>query len=211
MLEKEILKLPEFNKNENSISQCNFENEEELYGYIEKLPTIQKIFIVQNLLKEMISINDRFVDNKQKMKEKIDLNCFKYFKNSILIKEINDYCESKDPEVPINYMLIKNANEILYSFEEKDKDINFIEDFFFELRNDNSLMLNIINEIDSKDYEQLSYFMVHFLYENVTSKSLIQDELMIITYLILENIIYKKLPQTLNQNNLIKHREKKKK
>ena len=214
MLAKEILKLSQFkkkfnssNKNDFKISNDIFNNEEALYWNIEKLPTITKIFIVQNLLKEMISIKNRFVENKEKMKEKIDSNCFNYFKNAILIKEITDYCDSKNPEIPINYILLKNANEILYSFEEKDKDINFIEDFFFELRNDNALMLKIIEQINSSNYEQLCYFMVHFLYENATSGSFFQDELMIITYLILENIIYKKLPQVINQKTLNKDNE----
>ena len=90
MLEKEILKLPEFKKrfeekNKNELTNHFFKKEEEMYEFIEKLPTIQKIFIVQNLLKEMISIKNRFEDNKEKMKEKIDSNSFKYFKNLILI------------------------------------------------------------------------------------------------------------------------------
>ena len=81
MLEKQILKLPEFQKkvNENNkknnleISNYFFKNEDEIYKYIEGLPTIQKIFIVQNLLKEIKSIKFRFEENKDKMKEKIDL------------------------------------------------------------------------------------------------------------------------------------------
>ena len=97
MLEKEILKLPEFQKkfdekNKNDSKNHFFKKEEEMYEFIANLPTIQKIFIVQNLLKEMISIKNRFEDNKEKMKEKIDSNSFKYFKNLILIKEKYDYC-----------------------------------------------------------------------------------------------------------------------
>ena len=199
MLEKEILKLPEFQKKINEHNK--FKNEEELYSYIENLPTIQKIFIVQNLLKEMISIKDRFEENKEKMKEKIDSNSFIYFKNFILIKEKYDYFESKNPEIPLNYILLKNTNEILCYFEEEKNKV-FIENFFFELRNNNNLMLKIIEKIDNNYFEQLSDFMVHFLYENTTSSSFYQDELMIITYLILEKIIYKNLPTTITQNNL---------
>ena len=84
MLVKEILKLPEFNRNGLKIID-NLENEEELYDYLEKLPTIQKIFIVQNLLKEMISIKNLFIDNKKNMIKKIDLNSYKYFENIIKI------------------------------------------------------------------------------------------------------------------------------
>ena len=181
MLEKEISKLPEFLKNPSKISNYNFKKEENLYNYVRKLPTIQKIFIVQNLLKEMKSIKERFNDNKQKMIDKIDSNSFKYFKNAILIKQIYDYSCSKNPEVFLNYTLTKNKIEDLYKFEE-EKNKNFIENFFFELRNNNSLMLKIIEEIEPEYYEQLTYFMVHFLYENPTNSSFEQDELMILEF-----------------------------
>ena len=217
MLEKQILKLPEFQKKVNEknkknnleISNSFFKNEEEMYKYIEGLPTIQKIFIVQNLLKEMKSIKFRFEENKDKMKEKIDLNSFKYFKNKILIKEIYDYCQEDNVEDPIKYTLLKNANEILTNYEEVRKD--FIEKFFFDLRNNNALMIKIVENIDQKYYKQLSYFMVHFLYENPTCCSFEQDELMIITYLVIENFVNKILPKILNQknsNNFFKQKEK---
>ena len=195
MLEKEILKIPEFQKNPEKLSKYNFKDEETIHNYIKKLPTIQKIFIVQNLLKEMVSIKDRFDDNKQEMIDKMDSNSFKYFQNSILIKQIFDYCESSSLEVPLNYSLSKDKIEELYKFEEENK--NFVTDFFFELRNDNSLMLNIIEQINKDYYEQLCYFMVHFLYEDSTSNSLGQDELIMISYLILENLICNKYPDDL--------------
>ena len=196
MLEKEILKIPEFQKNPAKLSKYNFKNEETLHNYIKKLPTIQKICIVQNLLKEMVSIKDRFDDNKQEIIDKMDSNSFKYFKNSILIKQIYDYCESSSLEVPLDYSLSKDKIEELYKFEEENK--TFVTDFFFELRNDNSLMLNIIEQISKDYYEQLCYFMVHFLYGNPTSNSLGQDELIMITYLILENLICNKYPDDLS-------------
>ena len=195
MLEKEILKIPEFQKNPVKLSKYNFKDEETLHNYIKKLPTIQKIFIVQNLLKEMLSIKDRFDDNKQEMIDKMDSNSFKYFKNLILIKQIYDQCESSSLEIPLNYSLSKDKIEELYKFEEENK--NFVTDFFFELRNDNSLMLKIINQINKDNYEQLCYFMVHFLYEDPTSNTLGQDELIMITYLILENLICDKYPDDL--------------
>lgn len=208
MLEKEILKLPDFqrmykeNSKKDSSLNCNLKNEKELYNYIEKLPTIQKLFIVQNLLKEMISIKDRFKENKEKMKEKIESNCYKYFKSTITIKEIFDYCASESPEISLKHILLKNSEQTLYTFEEEKKD--FIEMFFLELRNNNSLMLKIINKINEEYYEQLGYFMVHFLYENTISRSFIQEELMIMTYLILEDFVYNKIPNFLTIKDLIK-------
>ena len=208
MFEKEILKLPDFqrmykeNCKKDLSLNCNLKNEKELYDYIEKLPTIQKLFIVQNLLKEMMSIKDRFKENKEKMKEKIESNCYKYFRDTIKIKEIFDYCASENPEITLKHILLKNSEQTLYTFEEEKED--FIEMFFFELRNNNSLMLKIINNIDEEYYEQLAYFMVHFLYENTTSRSFIQEELMTMTYLILEDLIYRKIPNLLTIKDLNK-------
>ena len=209
MLEKEILKLPDFQKKiiemkkkDSKSSNKFFKNEEELYEYVEKLPTFKKILIVQNLLKEMMSIKDRFEENKEKMIEKIDSNSFKYFKNLILLKEKYDFILSVNPSVPLNYTLLKNTNDILCSFEEDNK--VFIENFFFELRNNNSLMLKIIENIESKYYDQLSNFIVHFLYKNTRNSSSAQDELMLITYLILENILNKNFRNSLTQKNIEK-------
>ena len=117
MLKKEILKLPELKNSE--YSNIKLENEEDIFSFIEKLPTIQKIFIVQNLLKEMISIKQLFLDNKQNMIKKIDSNCYKYYKNLLLIKEKLDYCQSKDKEKMINYILLKEeeTNDALHNFE----------------------------------------------------------------------------------------------
>ena len=205
MLEKEVFKLPEYQKNPQKLSKYNFKNEEVLYDFIKKLPTIQKIFIVQNLLKEMISIKERFHDNKQKLIDKMDSNSFKYFKNSILIKQIYDYCGSNKLEVPLKYSLSKDKIEELSKFEEENK--NFVIDFFFELRNDNSLMIKIMEEMSNEYYEQLSYFIVHFLYENPTISSSSQDELILITYLIFDNFIPKFLRNLVNEEMLMVNSE----
>ena len=130
MLKNEIMKLtelkeyPEYNKE-------LLNNEKDINIFIEKLPTIQKIFIVQNLLKELISIKNIFLDNKKNMIKKIDNNCYKYYKNIIQIKQIFDYCESKEPEKTVNYILLKDsqAEDDLHGYEEDSK--NFITNFFF--------------------------------------------------------------------------------
>ena len=75
-----------------------------------------------------MSIKDLFEKNKEKMIEKIDSNSFKYFKKLISMKEKYDYILSDNPEVSLNYTLLKNANDILCSFEEDNK--VFIENFF---------------------------------------------------------------------------------
>ena len=65
------------------------------------------MFIVQNLLTELISIKNPFLETKNKMIEKIENNCYKYYKYTIQIKQIYDYCALKKPENSINYVLLK--------------------------------------------------------------------------------------------------------
>ena len=209
MLKNEILKLTEIH---NLLQNSNLvlETEEDIYNFIEKLPTIQKIFIVQNLLKELISIKDLFLDNKKNMLKKIDNNCYKYFKNLISIKQIYDYCELHQPEKIIEYKLLKEADaeEALHSYEENQK--NFINNFFFILRNNNTLMLKIIKETDTKYYDQLGYFLTHFLYENTTSSNFSQDELILMIYLVMEDTINNKFPENLSYEFLIELNKHKK-
>ena len=75
---------------------------------IQNLSTIQKILHLQRLLKEMTSIKERFMGNKQKMLKKLDSKCFTYYENKIYMKEIFDYCLSNKPEIHIEYQLIKD-------------------------------------------------------------------------------------------------------
>ena len=200
MLKNEIMKLTELKEYPEKES---LNNEKDINNFIEKLPTIQKIFIVQNLLKELISIKNIFLDNKKNMIKKIDTNCYKYYKNIIQIKQIFDYCESKESEKTINYILLKDsqAEDDLHGYEEDSK--NFITNIFFELRNDNTLMLKIINEIDIIYYDQLGFFLTHFLYENTTNNNFFQDELMLMLFLVMEDTINNKFPNDFSHEYLI--------
>ena len=191
MLKNQILKLTELtNKKE-------LDKESDINSFLNKLPTIQKMFIVQNLLTELISIKNPFLETKNKMIEKIENNCYKYYKYTIQIKQIYDYCALKKPENSINYVLLKGkeAEIVLHEFEESRK--NFITNFFFELRNNNILMMKIIKEIDINYYEQLGYFLTQFLYHNTTNTNFSQDELNLMLYLVMEDTVNNKFPDEL--------------
>ena len=204
MFKNEIMKLTEL-RNNPKYSELVLEEDEEkdLYSFLEKLPTIQKIFIAQNLLKEMRPIKDLFLYNKNNLIRKMSANCYKYYKNTVFIKQIYDYCDSNKPETLTNYILLKDkeADDALHWFEECKK--FFIENFFFELRNNNSLMLKIIQEIDIKYYNQLGYFLTHLLYENTASSNFNQEELILMLYLIMEDTIDNKFPQNFSHKFLI--------
>ena len=162
---------------------------------LESLSTIQKILILQNLLKEMSSMKGIFNESQNKMIQKLDSNCYKYFKNKIFIKEIYDYFLAEKPEEQKKYELIENPKTFL------DKVYQPLYDFFFLIRNDNSLMLKIIEFSDKTVYEDLSDFFVNFLYENILNNSFVENHLLLMIYLLLEKLILKNLPDNIDEKN----------
>ena len=199
-----IVKKPENKKEEkkiiynrkilnNNISKTSKENLEE-YGKknnennISSLTTFEKIVLLQNLLKEMTSIKERFEGNKDKMIEKLYLNCYDYFNFKVYMKEIFDYCISRKPEEHRDYQLVSNIHDYL------DDDIySCLYNFYFLIRNDNNLIFQIINLSDKFVYEELSDFIINFFYENIINSSFSQEKLLLIIYLLLEDLFSKKI------------------
>ena len=100
---------------------------EENFELIELLPTFNKINLVQIVVKEMLSTKERFDENKNKMIDKIRLNCYKYYKNFVSSKDIIDNFKFKENE-HLDYILINNASKVI------EKDLyNKIYNFFFFL------------------------------------------------------------------------------
>ena len=166
---------------------------------IEKLTTFNKIIKLQKLLKEVISKKKRFEINKKNMLEKINQNCFNYYKSKISMKEIFDYCQSNDLEQHINYILLEKPEEF---FSNKYKDIyQDIYNFVFLIRNNNKLMIKLIDSCEETDFENLSDFLVNFCYEDTINSSFIQEELMLLIYLLLEKNLIEKLPNEILNND----------
>ena len=159
---------------------------------IEKFTTFNKIKKLQNLLKELISMKKRFEINKNKITDKINKNCFNYYNNKIKMKEIYDYCESNNLEKYINYILINEPEKVLGNIFKHI--YNDIYNFIFVLRNNNKMILKLIDNCDINDYPNLCDFLINFFYEDTINSSFIQEELMLIIYLIFEKKILEKLP-----------------
>ncbi len=159
--------------------------------------TVQKILHLQNLIKEMTSVKGRFIDIKNKMLHKLDSNCYTYFKNKIYMKEVFDYCVSHINEEKKDYELIEDPKDYLNEMYQP------LYDFYFLIRNDNSLMLQIIDLSFSSLYPELSDFLVNFLYGNIIQSSFVDEELMVMIYLLLEKLILKTLPMNIDMNKNI--------
>ena len=181
--------LPQPNNKDssNEIITNNFEN----------LTTFQKIIKLQEDLKIISSIKQQFEENRRKMIEKIILGCQNYFKNKISMKKIFDYCTNNEPERVYEYILLtdKQAKESL------GNNYNNLFNFFFILRNDNNLMLKLIENFEKENYENISDFLVNFCYEDTINNSFIQEEMLILIYLLLEKYIFK-IDINNNNNNL---------
>ena len=156
---------------------------------IENLSTFQKIITLQGLLKQLTSSKDRFEGIKEKMISKINNNCYNYYKTKLGIKQIYDYCESNNKNIYNEYILLPDSKSILLNL------YDIIYKAFFILRNDNNKILKILNSSPIEYHKRLSNFIIHFFYENTINNSMNNDEIILIIYLILENLILNKLPE----------------
>ena len=172
------------------------EKKEKIYQdlKLDTLSTIQKVLILQRLLKEIAAKKQIFIENKEQMISKIDENCYKYYEKKIMAKKSFDYINNKNEN---KYILIKNVKDSLGELYEP------IYNFFFLLQNDNSLMLKLIELCHDIYYEEISDFFVHFLYIDTINFSFVESKLIQMIYLLLENFIIKILPKKIENNNEI--------
>ena len=161
------------------------------------ISTFDKVVILQKLLKDFSSIKRRFNENMNTLTQKINNKSYQYFKNKVFIKEILEYCDSENPEEDMDYHLVED-NEKYF-----DKNIyQIISEFYFLIRNDNKFMLQIIKYSQENTFKELSDFFVNFLYENPINTSFIQDELILMIYLLLDALFFENFPKIININKI---------
>ena len=192
-LKKVINSIIKINRIVNKTSNRNID------ANLEQLTTFEKIIKLQEDLKIISSIKKQFEGNRKRMIEKIYLGCYNYFKNKISMKKVFDYCTNNDPEKRYDYILLteKQSQELLGNY------YNDIFNFFFILRNDNKLMLKIIEKLNKDDYENISDFLVNFFYEDIVNNSFIQEDMLLIIYLLLEKYIINNDEEEININNIL--------
>jgi len=158
---------------------------------LENINTYEKIIKLQEDLKIVASIKQQFEGNQRKMLEKMNIFCSNYYKNKINMKKIFDYCSDSDAEKNYEYNLLttEQAKDLL-----KDK-YNDVYDFIFLIRNDNDLMLKIIDNSEKESYQDISDFLVNFCYEDTVNSSFLQEDMLILIYILIEKCIIKIMPE----------------
>ena len=170
---------------------------------LENLNLLEKIIKLQEDLKIVSSIKQQFEGNQKKMIEKMNKFGSNYYKNKINMKKIFDYCSDNDAEKTYEYNLLttEQAKEVLKNIYDD------VFDFLFLIRNDNKLMLKIIDNCENDGYEDISDFLVNFCYEDTINSTFIQEDMLILIYLLIEKCIIKLMPKeeelkSINQNDI---------
>ena len=153
---------------------------------------IDKILTIQNNINEIISLKSIFNIGKEQILKKIDTQNNSYYISKVHIKEIFDTYEIENP---VFYTLKKDPKDYL-----KDN-YQSTYNFYFLIRNDNSLMLDLIELSKKSFYENLSDFFVNYLYDNIINISFVEEKLIMMIYLLLEKLILNKLPHNIDENN----------
>jgi hypothetical protein len=168
---------------------------------IERLNTMEKVIKLQEDLKIVASIKQQFEGNQKKMFEKLNKFCLNYYKNKINMKRIFDYCSDKNAEKKYEYNLLTTAQTKQLLEETYDT----VFEFMFLIRNNNNVMLTIIENCNSEGYKDISDFLVNFCYEDTINSSFLQEDLLLIIYILIEKCIIKifpKLEEIKNNSNI---------
>ena len=118
----------------------------------------------------------------------IKKNLHKFYEMKVAIHETFDFAKSSSSNTgkPLSYKLIDNPYDIL------GHRMEMLEEMFFCFRNNNKMMLTLINNCptDNKEqYESLSHFIVHNFYENIFNSTFVQEDMLVLLYLLLEQLI----------------------
>ena len=149
-------------------------------------------------LQEQKSLETSVKLQKQKTIEQFSSKCKEIYntkikmqlikkKNLLMFKSYNSNNESiKDKDIIniVKKLSSFNINDISSEFMYES-----VKKFLFYFRQNNDLMLRLLECIDNKQYEILVPFLCHFFYENFYMESTEQEEILYIIYLLLEKEI----------------------
>ena len=126
---------------------------------------------------------------KNKTIEQFSTKCKDIYKKKI---EINTYAKDNSRLIP-NKHFFSGYEDISSKIQVFDGicglPTDSIQTFFFIFRENNHLMLKLIENIDNNKIDNLATFLCHFFYENFYMESTEQAEIIYIIYLLLEKEI----------------------
>ncbi len=140
---------------------------------------------LQQILKEEIALREIFQNNKEELLQKIESNTYEYYKKKLSIQEIYFNNKELNPTEKkyIKYELSKDCQS------ELPQCIDPLTKLFFYFRNNNEMLLKLINKIDNSKYEEFANFLCHFFYVDVFSSTSINEPLLVLIYLLIEKDI----------------------
>ena len=118
----------------------------------------------------------------------INKNLHKFYEMKVAIHETFDFAKSSsNTGNPLSYKLLDEFYDTL------GHRVEILEEMFFCFRNNNKMMLTLINNCphDKSQYESLSHFIVHNFYENIFNSTFVQEDMLVLFYLLLEELIEK--------------------
>ena len=114
------------------------------------------------------------------MLNQINKNLQNFYKMKVAINEAFDLPKLSASPIPVSYKLLDNPQETLGNKSE------VLEELLFSFRNDNRLILALIEncpkEKDKSQHELLSRFLVHNFYENILNSTFVQEEMLVLFY-----------------------------
>ena len=164
---------------------------------IEKFNTLKKVMELQHNLKMLSSIKNKFKENRDKMMDKLKKGCINYYKHKINMKRIFDYSCGKEPEKNYEYNLLLE-NKAKEQLKDAYKEIG---EFLLNLRKSKYSLVNILENCEKDNQEDVSDFIVNFCFEDILNNSFIQENMLIVIYLLIEKCIIKNMPEVDKLNN----------
>ena len=147
--------------------------------------SIEQLKKLQEILKQEIALRQIFLNNKEELFKKIETKTYEYYEKKLSIHEIffNNKELSTTNKIYINYVLSKNCQT------ELPQCLDPLSKLFFYFRNDNEMLLKLIDKLDKLNYDDFANFICHFFYEDVFNCTSINEPLLVLIYLLLEKNI----------------------
>ena len=144
--------------------------------------SFNRLRTLQKNLKEENALRENYSKTKDELLKKIDSHCYRYYQTKIAIHELYDMPIQSELD-KMKYVVAENGQAELPQCYEP------LYNLMFAFRNDNTMMLKLIEKSSINHYDRLATFICHFFYENLLSSNQESEDLLVILYLLIEKEI----------------------